>query len=148
MALLASGHTALETVSQIALTDFVEDCDDLSLIGICHFHFALSCHARIYAARNSEPDFRGNVVARVGRSDSRGSGAYAQSVVGISEPMSSGLDQETGAETEIIAVTTASALDVTGAAGGWLTEFTDRLADGYLITGDIADPDRWRSSTW
>ena len=59
MALLASGHTALETVSQIGITNFVEGGDDLLLNGVCHFHFALCRHARIYAARNSEPGFSG-----------------------------------------------------------------------------------------
>jgi hypothetical protein len=57
MALLPSGHAAFETVGQIRIADFMEGGDDLSLSGVCQFHFALCCHARIYAARNSEPEF-------------------------------------------------------------------------------------------
>jgi hypothetical protein len=65
MALLASGHTTLETVSQIGITNFVEGCDDLLLNGICHFHFVLRCHAPIYVARSDEPRFWGNGAVRV-----------------------------------------------------------------------------------
>ena len=91
MALLASGHTALETVSQIGITNFVEGGDDLLLVGICHFHFALCSHARIYAARNSEPGFFGEMwLVELAMGVPHGSGASRQSVVGISEPMRCG----------------------------------------------------------
>ena len=59
MALLASGHAASETVSKIIIANFVEGGDDLLLAGICHFHFALCCHARIYVTQMGEPRFPG-----------------------------------------------------------------------------------------
>ena len=57
MALLASGHAALETVSQIGIADFVEDCDNLLLLGVGDFHFACCGHASIYVERSFEPRF-------------------------------------------------------------------------------------------
>lgn len=59
MALLASGHTSLETVGQIGITDVTEAGNDLLLNGVCHFHFAVRCHARIYVAGSLEPGFSG-----------------------------------------------------------------------------------------
>jgi hypothetical protein len=58
MALLASVHT-LETVSQIVIANFAENGNDLLLNAKTQFHFALCCHARIYAARSSDPGFSG-----------------------------------------------------------------------------------------
>ncbi len=58
MALLASVHT-LETVSQIVIANFAENGNDLLLNAKIQFHFALCCHARIYAARSSDPGFSG-----------------------------------------------------------------------------------------
>jgi hypothetical protein len=57
MALLASGHAAFKTGSQIVVTDFVEGVDDLLLRGIGQFHFALRGHTGIYVARTFEPGF-------------------------------------------------------------------------------------------
>ena len=61
MSLLAGGHTAMETVSQIGITDVAESGNDLFLNGVCHFHFVLRGHARIYAVWNSEPGFFGEM---------------------------------------------------------------------------------------
>jgi hypothetical protein len=54
---LASGHAALESDGQIVITDVAEGGDDMLLVGVSDFHFVLCCHARIYAARSSEPGF-------------------------------------------------------------------------------------------
>jgi hypothetical protein len=59
-----------------------------------------------------------------------GSGAFALSIAGIFEPVClRGLDQEFGAEVAIIALTTANALDVTGAAWGAVTHSSDCHAE-------------------
>jgi hypothetical protein len=57
VALLASGHAPFEAVGQIAITDFVEGGDDLSLCGVGDFHFALRGHAGIYVAGVLSRDF-------------------------------------------------------------------------------------------
>ena len=46
MALLASGHAALQTGCQIVIAHFVEDFDHLLLLGVGEFHFVLSGHER------------------------------------------------------------------------------------------------------
>jgi hypothetical protein len=64
-------------------------------------------------------DFRGNAVDEGAHAGVERVGASRQSVVGISEPGCLQVSiRKSAAETEIIAVTTASALDVTWAAGG------------------------------
>ncbi len=59
MSLLASVHAAFETVSKIAVTDFVKGSDDLLLGEIGDFHFVLRGHARIYVALSDEPSILG-----------------------------------------------------------------------------------------
>jgi hypothetical protein len=44
MSELASGHAAFETCSQIGVTNFMERRDDLSLNGVCLFHFVRRSH--------------------------------------------------------------------------------------------------------
>ena len=66
MALLASGHAALETVSQIEIADFVEDCDNLLLLGVGDFHSHAVVMPLFMWSGVLSPDFRRNVVGRVG----------------------------------------------------------------------------------
>jgi hypothetical protein len=54
----ASGHAALETGCQIVGANF-KDFDDLSLLGVCNFHFMLCGHVAIYVERMNEPGFSG-----------------------------------------------------------------------------------------
>ncbi|MGA8192839.1 MAG: hypothetical protein WB902_05670, partial [Acetobacteraceae bacterium] len=83
MAFLASGHTALETVGQIGLIDSAKGNDNLLLNDVSQFHFALSCHARIYAARKPEPDFFWEMqMVELAMAARNRSGAFRQSVVG------------------------------------------------------------------
>jgi hypothetical protein len=41
---------AFETVSQIGIANFVEDSDDLLLVGVCHFHLSSCGHAAYLCA--------------------------------------------------------------------------------------------------
>jgi hypothetical protein len=52
VALLASGHAAMETDCEIGIADVVEDFDDLLLGDICHSNFAFCRHDRSSPARN------------------------------------------------------------------------------------------------
>jgi hypothetical protein len=61
MPLLATRHAAFETVGQIGIADRSQGIDDLLLVGIGNFHFALSSHAAIYVAGISEPEFSGEM---------------------------------------------------------------------------------------
>src|ERR1700693_3765691 len=67
MALLASGHTAYWTVRQIVLANFIENCDDLLLDGICHFHFMLRCLRDLITAAASSGLSRDHSAAQVSR---------------------------------------------------------------------------------
>jgi len=59
VSLLASGRAALETVGQIGVANFVEDCDDLLLNDVREFHFLARGHTRIYVTQMGEPRFPG-----------------------------------------------------------------------------------------
>jgi hypothetical protein len=58
---LTRSHAAFKTGSQIDLTDRSQGINDLSLGGVCNFHFMACRHAGIYVARGSEPGFFGEL---------------------------------------------------------------------------------------
>ena len=114
MALLASGHTAIETGREIVIANSIKKGDDFLLLGVGDFHFARSCHARIYVARSTEPRFPGKCRWSGWRCPFERIGSLVAATL---EPMCLQVrNQESSAKVGVFAVT----VDVVGAAGGWL----------------------------